>query len=119
MLQGPLAMKRLKKIKITRRDSPDDDADSSYILGSDSNTVDAVVIPLISDDVLLPGGPVIEDAQFVAYIDKNQETDEHTEIRSGDRVIISGEKDLWVIGAFKGEVSQRIDLSESQNFTTN
>ena len=112
MLTGPLAGKRKQKITITRRQGPDDDSTTLRILPPQSSSddgIDSILIPLLSDDTIMPGGPVITEPQFAAYID------DLTQIRTGDivRRVGTTQPDLYVIGVFVGDISQRIDLSES------
>ena len=115
MLQGPLALKRIRKISIHRRDSPDDDAETNRILppaDSEDTSIESIFIPVLNDDTVLPGGPVLTEPAFVAYID------DRTKIRTGDIVRRAvnededEEPDLYVTGHFVGEISQRLDLNQ-------
>lgn len=103
-LQGPLAAKRKKVISIIRLKSADDDAIEEVILDS----IDAAIIPVLTEDRLIPGGLTITQPEYVAYID------DMTEIRTGDIIRMQGRKDLYVTGSFEGEESQRLDLMQGQ-----
>ena len=137
MLTGPLAAKRRKYISIWHREGPDDDAETIRVLPPEQipSSVDpeilienpderiaAMFIPVISDDTLMPGGPVLSDAQYVAYIDNIEamimtgaivKVWKSNDLEKDTRQELS---DLYVAGEFKGDVSRRLDLSQSRNF---
>ena len=104
MLQGPLAVKRKQIISIVRLGSADDDAVEETVL----ENIECALIPVLSEDRLIPGGLTITQPEYVAYID------DLTEVRTGDIVRRQGRRDLYVSGSFDGEDSQRLDLIQGQ-----